>query len=110
MLSAAAARIAQEALRTDVTIESLAKLAHADVAFAMKLLALVNSPAFARSRAVTDINQAASLLGIRGVRTVALSLLVSNFCPSDESCQVLMANSLRRAVACRATTSASAWR
>lgn len=100
-MSAAAARIAQEALRADVTIESLAKLAHADAAFAMKLLALVNSPAFARSRAVTDINQAASLLGIRGVRTVALSLLVSNFCPGDESCRVLMANSLRRAVACR---------
>jgi diguanylate cyclase (GGDEF)-like protein len=101
VLSAAAARIAQEALRADVSIESLAKLAHADAAFAMKLLALVNSPAFARSRAVTDINQAASLLGIRGVRTVALSLLVSSFCPGDESCRILMANSLRRAVACR---------
>jgi diguanylate cyclase (GGDEF)-like protein len=101
VLSAAAARIAQEALRPEVSIESLAKLAHADAAFAMKLLALVNSPAFARSRTVSDINQAASLLGIRGVRTVALSLLVSNFCPGDESCRVLMANSLRRAVACR---------
>jgi len=101
VLSAAAARIAQEALRADVSIESLAKLAHADVAFAMKLLALVNSPAFARSRAVSDINQAASLLGIRGVRTVALSLLVSGLCPAHESCRVLMANSLRRAVACR---------
>lgn len=101
MMSAAAARIAQEALKSDVTIEALAKLAHADAAFAMKLLALVNSPAFARSRAVTDINQAASLLGIRGVRTVALSLLVSGLCPAHESCRILMANSLRRAVACR---------
>jgi HD-like signal output (HDOD) protein len=101
VVSAAAARIAQEALRADVSIESLAKLAHADVAFAMRLLALVNSPAFARSRRVTDINQAASLLGVRGVRTVALSLLVSNICPGHESCRVLMANSLRRAVACR---------
>lgn len=100
-MSAAAARIAQEALRADVSIESLAKLAHADAAFAMKLLALVNSPAFARSRAVTDINQAAALLGIRGVRTVALSLLVSHLCPAHESCRILMANSLRRAVACR---------
>ncbi len=100
-MSAAAARIAQEALKADVTVESLAKLAHADAAFAMKLLALVNSPAFARSRAVTDINQAASLLGIRGLRTVALSLLVSSLCPEHESCRVLMANSLRRAAACR---------
>ena len=62
----AAARIAQEALKADVTLESLAKLAHTDAAFAMKLLALVNSPAFARSRTVSDINQAASLLGLVG--------------------------------------------
>jgi diguanylate cyclase (GGDEF)-like protein len=101
VFSGAAARIAQEALKADVTIESLAKLAHTDAAFAMKLLALVNSPAFARSRTVSDINQAASLLGIRGLRTVALSLLVSSLCPQDASCRILMANSLRRAVACR---------
>jgi diguanylate cyclase (GGDEF)-like protein len=101
VVSTAAARIAQEALKVDVTIESLAKLAHTDAAFAMKLLALVNSPAFARSRTVSDINQAASLLGIRGLRTVALSLVVSSLCPEHESCRVLMANSLRRAVACR---------
>jgi diguanylate cyclase (GGDEF)-like protein len=101
VLSAAAARIAREALKEDVTLEALAKLAHADAAFAMKLLALVNSPAFARSRTVSDINQAASLLGIRGLRTVALSLVVSSMCPEHESCRVLMANSLRRAVACR---------
>jgi diguanylate cyclase (GGDEF)-like protein len=101
VLSGAAARIAQEALKADVTVESLAKLAHTDAAFAMKLLALVNSPAFARSRTVSDINQAANLLGIRGLRTVALSLLVSSLCPQHESCRILMANSLRRAVACR---------
>jgi diguanylate cyclase (GGDEF)-like protein len=101
VLSGAAARIAQEALKADVSIESLAKLAHTDAAFAMKLLALVNSPAFARARTVSDINQAASLLGIRGLRTVALSLLVSSLCPEHESCRGMMANSLRRAVACR---------
>lgn len=101
VLSGAAARIACEALKADVTLESLVKLAHIDAAFAMKLLALVNSPAFARSRTVSDINQAAALLGIRGLRTVALSLLVSSLCPEHESCRVMMANSLRRAVACR---------
>lgn len=101
VLSGAAARIAQEALKADVTVESLAKLAHTDAAFAMKLLALVNSPAFARARTVSDINQAAALLGIRGLRTVALSLLVSSLFPEHESCRILMANSLRRAVACQ---------
>jgi diguanylate cyclase (GGDEF)-like protein len=110
MVSAGAARIAQEALKADVTVDALARLAHADVAFAMKLLALINSPAFARSRSVTDINQAAALLGIRGVRTVALSLLVSSLCPAHESCRVLMANSLRRAIACRLVGSELAYK
>ncbi len=100
-MSAAAARIAQEALKADVTVAALAKMALADAAFALKLMALVNSPAFTRSHKVTDINQAAALLGIRGLRTVALSLIVSGLCPAHESCGVLMANSLRRAVACR---------
>jgi diguanylate cyclase (GGDEF)-like protein len=61
----------------------------------------VNSPALGRGASISDINQAASLLGIRGLRTVALSLLVSSLCPAEASCRVLMANSLRRAVSCR---------
>jgi HD-like signal output (HDOD) protein len=101
ILSGAAARIAREALQADISTETLANLLHAEGAFARKLLALVNSPAFRRSESITDVSHAASLLGSRGVRAVALCLLVSNSCPLDESCQVLMANSLRRAVACR---------
>jgi two-component system, cell cycle response regulator len=100
-MSSSAARIAQEALRADATVEKLADLAVADAAFALQLLALVNSAAFGRSQKVTDIRQAATLLGIRGVRTVALSLLVSGMCPNDRHGRVLMANSLRRAAACR---------
>jgi diguanylate cyclase (GGDEF)-like protein len=101
VVSAAAAKIAQVALRQDVTVDELAHLAHADAAFAMQLLSLVNSPALGRGNSISDINQAASLLGIRGLRTVALGLLVSSLCPEEASCRVLMANSLRRAVSCR---------
>lgn len=110
VMSAAAARIAQEALREDVTVERLAELALADPAFALQLLALVNSPAFSREHKVVDIKQAASLLGIRGVRTVALSLLVSGLCPPAKYCRVLMANALRRAVACRAVARATGYK
>jgi diguanylate cyclase (GGDEF)-like protein len=101
VVSAAAAKIAQVALRPDVTVDELAHMANADAAFAMQLLSLVNSPALGRGSSITDINQAASLLGIRGLRTVALSLLVSSLCPEEASARVLMANSLRRAVSCR---------
>ncbi len=110
VISAAAARIAQEALKEDVSIEDLASLAHADAAFAMRLLALVNSPAFARTQTVSDINQAATLLGIRGLRTVALGLLVSTLCPPEESAKILMANALRRAVSCRLVAQAVGYR
>lgn len=101
VVCAAAARIAQEALKPDVSVESLAKLAQADAAFAMKLLSLVNSPAFSRAHKVTDISQAAAALGIRGVRTVALSMLVSSLTPQGDKCRPLRANSLRRAVGCQ---------
>lgn len=101
VVSAAAAQIAQVALRADVTVDELAELARRDAAFAMQILALVNSPALGRGVTISDIQQAATLLGIRGMRTVALGLLVSSLCPEAQSCSVLMANSLRRAVSCR---------
>jgi diguanylate cyclase (GGDEF)-like protein len=101
LMSALAARIARQALEADVTVDTLARLAHTDAAFVRTLLALVNSPAFARSRPVTDLDEAASLLGIRGLRAAALSLLVSSLCAAHEPYRILLANALRRAVACR---------
>jgi diguanylate cyclase (GGDEF)-like protein len=97
MVSTSAAQIVQLALREDVTLNELAHLATADPAFALRVLAFVNSPAMGLRRHVDDVNQATSLLGVRGMRTLALSLLVTGLGPSGEGAEILLANCLRRA-------------
>jgi diguanylate cyclase (GGDEF)-like protein len=96
-----AARIVQAALREDTSVQDLARLAEADPAFALRLLAVVNSAAYGARRRVSDVKQAAALLGIRGLRNVGLSLAVSDMVPLGKDSEVLLANSLRRAVAAR---------
>ncbi|HVU06042.1 MAG TPA: diguanylate cyclase [Polyangiaceae bacterium] len=100
-LSVVATRIVQEALRDDVELSALTRLAEADPAFALRVVSGVNSSAFALPRKVSDVRQACSLLGIRGLRNLALSLVVSDMIPRGPDGSVLLANSLRRAVAGR---------
>lgn len=100
--SVGAARIVQEALREDVTLSELAEMAQADPAMALRIVALVNSPAFQLSHPVSDVGRAATILGLRGLRNIALALMLTEMIPPGESGQALLANSLRRAMACRA--------
>lgn len=97
--SVAAIRIVQEAVREGVGIDELARLAQGDPAFAVRVLNLVNSPALARSKPVRDISQAASLLGVRGLRNIALSLAVGEMVPAAEEGTGLLVQCLRRAIA-----------
>ncbi len=53
-----------------------------DPGFALRVLSLVNSPAMGRTQRVTNITQAATLLGVRGLRNVALSLVVGDLAPA----------------------------
>lgn len=92
-------RILQAALREDCAAQLLSDMACGDPAFAGRLLRWVNSPAFRRSRTVTDVRQAASLLGIRGMRTVALSMVLTDRIPEGPSAERLLGNGLRRALA-----------
>ena len=92
--------IVQAALREDVSVGELAKLAESDPGFAVRLLALVNSPAYG-ARKVSNVGQASSLLGIRGLRNLALSFVVSDMAPTGDAGKSLLAASLRRAVAAR---------
>lgn len=98
-VSTAAAKVVQMAVREDCSAEQLGQLAQADPAFAMRVLSVVNSPAFMLSHKVADVRQAVALLGVRGLRNLALSLVVSDMVPTGEAGQVLLANSLRRAMA-----------
>lgn len=97
--SVAAVRIVQEAVRDGVGIDELARLAQGDPAFAVRVLNLVNSPSLARARPVRDITQAASLLGVRGLRNLALSLAVGDLVPAEPEANLILAQSLRRAIA-----------
>ncbi len=100
--SVAAAKIVQEALREDVTVSELAEMAQSDPAMALRIVALVNSPAFQLSHPVSDVGRAAAILGLRGLRNIALALMLTDMIPPGEEGQAIMANSLRRALACRA--------
>ncbi|MEC7524062.1 MAG: diguanylate cyclase [Myxococcota bacterium] len=104
--SAAAARIVQEAVKPDCSAADLAELATADPGFAMRLLALVNSAAYGLPSKVTDVRRAAGLLGVRGLRNLALSLIVGDMAPMNEGGRLLLANSIRRAGAARAIAAA----
>lgn len=100
-LSAAAARIVQEALKPDVSVADLSRLALADPAFAARLLAVVNSASYGSKLRIASVPEAAARLGIRGLRNVALGLAVGGMAQRAPEARVLLANALRRAVAAR---------
>ncbi len=98
-LSVVALQIVREALKPDVSPTDLAKLAESDPGFALRIISMVNSAAFGFGRKVTDVRQATAFIGVRGLRTLGLSLAVSDMVPSGPDGQTLLSNSLRRAVA-----------
>jgi diguanylate cyclase (GGDEF)-like protein len=98
-LSVIALQIVKEALKPEASPASLARMAEQDPAFALRIIAVVNSAAFGFARRVSDVKQAAALLGVRGLRSLGLSLALSDMVPVGEEGQALLANSLRRAIA-----------
>jgi diguanylate cyclase (GGDEF)-like protein len=52
-------------------------------------------------RRVDDVRQATNLLGVRGMRTLGLSLMVTGLGPSGSGTEILLANCLRRALITR---------
>lgn len=105
-----ATRVVQLAIQENCSAAELGKLAASDPAFGMRVLAVVNSPAFMLAHRVTDVRQAVSLLGVRGLRNLALSLVISDMVPVGEEGRLLLANSLRRALACRGIARALGFR
>ncbi|MDF3066496.1 MAG: hypothetical protein K0R38_2097 [Polyangiaceae bacterium] len=98
-LSVVALQIVREALKPDASPTELSKLAESDPGFALRIISMVNSSAFGFSRKVTDVRQATAFIGVRGLRTLGLSLAVSDMVPSGADGVTLLGNSLRRAVA-----------
>ena len=100
-LSLIALQIVRESLAADASLPDLAKLAASDPGFALRIIAMVNSASFGSQRHVSDVRQAVSLVGIRGLRSIGMSLALSDMVPTGEDGRILLANSLRRAVASR---------
>src|SRR6185369_5405801 len=98
-LSLIALQIVRESLAPEASLPELAKLAASDPGFALRIIAVVNSPAFGPQRHVSDVRQAVSMVGIRGLRGIGMSLALSDMVPIGDAGQILLGNSLRRAVA-----------
>jgi diguanylate cyclase (GGDEF)-like protein len=96
-----ATRIVQEAVNANASAAELAKLAQSDAGFAMRVLSVVNSAAFQRGHKVANVQQACALLGVRGLRNVALGLIVGDMVPLNDDGAELLSVSLRRGVAAR---------
>lgn len=92
-------RIIRAASSPDVTVGDLARLAGADPAFAMRVLRVVNSAAFGLRQKVVSIREACARIGTRGLRSVALGLLVSDMVPVGRDGATVLAQVLRRAAA-----------
>jgi diguanylate cyclase (GGDEF)-like protein len=98
-LSLIALQIVRESLAPEASLPELAKLAESDPGFALRIIAVVNSPAFGVQRHVSDVRQAVSMVGIRGLRSIGMSLALSDMVPVGDAGRILLGNSLRRAVA-----------
>lgn len=100
-LSALAMQIVQTALKPNCTVQELAKLATTDPAFGIRLISVVNSAVYALPQKVSDVPQAASLLGVDGMKNIALGVSMSQLAPVGPDGELLLANCLRRGVAAR---------
>src|SRR6478609_5202909 len=99
-LSLIALQIVRESLAPEASLPELTKLAASDPGFALRIIAVVNSPAFGGlQRHVSDVRQAVSMVGIRGLRGIGMSLALSDMVPVGDAGRILLGNSLRRAVA-----------
>src|SRR5512133_1837770 len=89
-------------MQDDATAERIASIAPTDPAFVLRIMSYVNSPQFGPGMRVENIQQAAKLLGISGLRSIALTLIVTQLVRSIDGTEMLWVNCLRRAVAARA--------
>lgn len=89
-------------LQHDSTLGNLTAIAQANPVFTARVMQYVNSQAFGPGQRVESISQAAKLLGVSGLRGLALSLIVTHLAREAESIDALWTNCLRRAIAARA--------
>lgn len=99
--SSLALPILQSAAQPHTTEGELVSLCQRDSTFVGHLLARANNGRYASRVKVTTVQQGVSLLGVRGVRNLALAVVVADLAPNDSDGNALLALCLRRAVASR---------
>ena len=72
-----------------LTEDQLATIAGKDPGFVVRVMARVNSAAFGARGKVNDVQHACSLLGVRGLRNLALGLVVSDMIPTGSGGSLL---------------------
>ena len=70
----------------DSTVEDMARVIEADPVLAARLLGTVNSGLYTLVREINNIEQAAVLIGFRAIRTLALSVSLSEGVPTGPPC------------------------
>lgn len=94
-------QILQAAIRPNVTVNELVTICQNDPAFVVRLLGHVNSPRYALRSKITSVLQGVSLLGVRGVRNLALATAVADLAPNSPEGDSMLSLCLRRGIACR---------
>jgi diguanylate cyclase (GGDEF)-like protein len=96
-----AIQIVKVAMQPDVTVAELIAVCENDPAFVIRLLSHVNSASFGLNHGVSNAQQAVSVLGVRGVRQLALTTCMAEMSPPGDLGDVLLGLCLRRGVAAR---------
>jgi two-component system, cell cycle response regulator len=94
-------QILQAAIRPNVTVNELVTICQNDPAFVVRLLAHVNSGRYVLRAKITSVQQGVSLLGVRGVRNLALATAVADLAPTNPEGDNMLALCLRRGIAGR---------
>lgn len=89
------------ALRNELSVADLTERAHHDASFRMHVLAFANSPLYERQSSLSSVADACKRLGLEGLRSVALSIMMADLVPAAEGADALLSCCLRRAVAAR---------
>lgn len=100
-LYSATRQLVMGVMKRDADVARITAQMPSDPALLLRTIEYANSPAFGSGQRVETIAQATKRLGLSGLRSLALSLIVTNLARQVES-EVFWTNCLRRAVAARA--------
>ncbi len=94
-------KIMQMTSRPDTSLSEIAAVVSSDAALVVRILKIVNSAYYGFKTKTTNILQAMTILGIKGIRNIAVTLSIIDLFPTNhaEEYEILFKRSLTAAVA-----------